>query len=200
MLRFVCMQGAFRFGTIDLDPRSIMATLILRRIASRGLLLTSLVFVIVVSVAAPLPLLAEETQSHDLGPTNASQTVTASLVLKVHHPELLEDYVTSTQDPNSPSYHRFLSLPSFVFFFSPSSTEILIVTEYLKLFGIQVTDVYADHLLIKAIGTVDAFNKAFSFDVHGFLPRWKTLPPAAGKAEHSILTARHSRDRPRPEQ
>ena len=87
MLRFVYMQGAFRFETIDLDPHSIMATLILRRIASRGLFLTSLVFVVVVSVAAPLPLLAQGTQSQDLGPTNASQTVTASLVLKVHHPD-----------------------------------------------------------------------------------------------------------------
>src|SRR5258708_2517186 len=158
------MQVGFRFETID--SHYIMATLNLRRIASRGLFLTSLVFVIVVIVAAPLRLLAQETQSQDLGPTNASQTVTASLVLKVHHPELLDDYVTSTQDPKSPSYHRFLSLPSFVFFFAPSSTEILIVTEYLKSFGIQVTDVYADHLLIKATGTVDAFNKAFSFDVH----------------------------------
>ncbi|MGA8481487.1 MAG: protease pro-enzyme activation domain-containing protein, partial [Chthoniobacterales bacterium] len=91
-----------------------MVTLILRRIASHGLFLTSLVFVIVVSAAAPFPLLAQGTESQDLGPTNASQTVTASLVLKVHHPELLEGYVTSTQDPKSPSYHRFLSLPSFV--------------------------------------------------------------------------------------
>jgi kumamolisin len=145
-----------------------MATLILRRIASRGLLLTSLVFVIVVSVAAPLPLLAQGMQSQDLGPTNASQTVTASLVLKVHRRELLEDYVSSTQDPKSPSYHQFLSLPSFVFFFAPSSDELFILTEYLKLFGIQVTDVYADQLLIKATGTVDAFNKAFSLDVHDF--------------------------------
>jgi kumamolisin len=36
------------------------------------------------------------------------------------------------------------------------------------LFDIQVTDVYADHLLIKATGTVDAFNKAFSLNVHDF--------------------------------
>ena len=69
------------------------------------------------SVSAPLPLFAQGTrvtpQPQDLGPTNASQTVTASLVLKVRHPDLLEAYVASTQDPNSPSYHRFLSLPSF---------------------------------------------------------------------------------------
>jgi kumamolisin len=162
------MQGAFRFEARDSDPNSIMARFVLRRIPSRGWLLTSLVFVFVVSIAAPLPLLAQETQPQDLGPTNASQTVTASLVLKVHHPDLLEDYVASTQDPDSPSYHRFLSLPSFVFFFAPSSDEIFILTQYLQLFGIQVTDVYADHLLIKATGTVDAFNKAFSLDVHDF--------------------------------
>jgi subtilase family serine protease len=102
-----------------------MVTPILRRIASRGLFLTLLVFVIVVSVAAPLPLLAQGTQPQDLGPTNAGQTVTASLVIKVEHPDLLEEYVASTQDPKSPSYHRFLSLPSFVFFFAPSSAEFL---------------------------------------------------------------------------
>jgi subtilase family serine protease len=36
------------------------------------------------------------------------------------------------------------------------------------LFGIQVTDVYADRLLVKATGTVDAFNKAFSLNIHDF--------------------------------
>jgi kumamolisin len=145
-----------------------MATLILRRIASRGWFLTLLVFVIVVSVASPSPLRAQRAQAQDLGPTNASKTVTASLVLKVRHPDLLEAYIDSTEDPKSPSYHQFLSLPIFVFFFAPSSTEILILTQYLNLFGIQVTDVYADHLLIKVTGTVDAFNKAFSLDVHNF--------------------------------
>ena len=88
-----------------------MVTPILRRIASRGLFLTLLVFVIVVSVAAPLPLLAQGTQPQDLGPTNAGQTVTASLVIKVEHPDLLEEYVASTQDPKSPSYHGSCRYP-----------------------------------------------------------------------------------------
>jgi kumamolisin len=144
-----------------------MTSNILRRVvASSGRCLTFLVLAVAASVAAPLPVLGQGTQ--DIGPTNASQTVTASLVLKARHPELLEAYVASTQDPNSPSYHRFLSLPGFVSNFAPSSAQIFILTEYLKSFGIQVTDVYADHLLIKATGTVDAFNKAFSLDVHDF--------------------------------
>jgi kumamolisin len=139
------------------------------RIASPRWFATFWLFIIVVSVGGSGPLWAQGTpQPQDLGPTNASQTVTASLVLKVQHPDLLEAYVASTQDPNSPFYHRFLSLPRFVFGFAPNPINILILTQYLNLFGIQVTDVYADHLLIKATGTVDAFNKAFSLNVHDF--------------------------------
>ena len=86
--------------------------------ASSGWFLTFLVLAIAESMAAPLPVLGQGAQ--DIGPTNASQTVTASLVLKARHPELLEAYVASTQDPNSPSYHRFLSLPGFVSSFAPN--------------------------------------------------------------------------------
>jgi kumamolisin len=139
---------------------------ILRLRALRNLFLT--IFLIVVSAAASSPLMAQGPQPQDLGPTDSSQIVTASLVLKVQHPNLLEAYVASTEDPESPAYHRFLSLPIFVFSFAPSSSEIFFLTQYLKSFGIEVTEVYADHLLIKATGTVSAFNNAFSLTVHDF--------------------------------
>ncbi len=107
-------------------------------------------------------------QAQDLGPTATNQTVSASIVLKVKAPNLLETYVASTEEPTSPFYHQFLSLPAFVLNFGRSSADIFLLTQYLKSFGIQVTDVYADHLLVKATGTVDAFNKVFSLDVHDF--------------------------------
>ena len=50
----------------------------------------------------------------DLGPTAATKTVTASLVLKVRNPDALEAYVAATQDPYSWQYHRFLSVNEFV--------------------------------------------------------------------------------------
>jgi kumamolisin len=147
-----------------------MTSLIPRRIVTGGWFLPALV--IVLSVAASSPLWGQgrhvTPRVQDLGPSSASQTVTASLVLKVQNPNLLETYVASTQDPSSPFYHRFLSLPSFVANFAPNSASIFILTQYLKSFGIQVTEVYSDHLLIKATGTMDAFNKAFSLDVHDF--------------------------------
>jgi kumamolisin len=139
-------------------------------------------YLMLASVVAFSRLLAQGTpQLQDLGPTDSSKMVTASLVLKVQHPDLLEAYVASTQDPNSPSYHRFVSLPDFVFRFAPKSSDIFILTQYLKLFGIQVTDIYADHLLIKANGTVDAFDKAFSFAVHDFSREGRRFHRPLGK-------------------
>jgi subtilase family serine protease len=106
-----------------------MGSIILRRVGCLSRFFTLLVLVTVVSVALPRPCLAQGTQvqaqQQDLGATDASQAVTVSLVLKVKHPELLEAYVASTQDPYSRTYHRFLSLPGFVFNFAPSSLKSL---------------------------------------------------------------------------
>ena len=158
-----------------------MGSFMVRFIVSRNWFLA--IFGIVAIVASPPPLLAQgASQRQDLGPTDTSQIVTASLVLKVQHPNLLEAYVASTEDPASPSYHRFLSLPEFVFAFAPNSASISVLTKYLESFGIQATDVYADHLLVKTTGTVDAFNKAFSFAVHDFSQAGKRFHRPLGKA------------------
>src|ERR1041385_5537022 len=50
----------------------------------------------------------------DLGPTASSDVVTATLVLKVRKPDLLEVYDRLVQDPNAPLYHQFLSVNEFV--------------------------------------------------------------------------------------
>src|SRR3954468_6551515 len=102
----------------------------------------------------------------DLGPTAATDTITVSLVLKVKHPEALEAFVALSQEPFSPTYHRFLSTREFADRFAPSQADIATITRFLRGFGITVGDVYADRLLIKATGTADAFNKAFSADMH----------------------------------
>lgn len=102
----------------------------------------------------------------DLGPTAAADTITVSLVLKVKHPELLEQFVALSQEPLSPTYHRFLSTREFADLFAPSQGEIATITRFLAGFGITVNEVYADRLVVKATGTADAFNRAFSVDMH----------------------------------
>ncbi|HYZ75437.1 MAG TPA: protease pro-enzyme activation domain-containing protein, partial [Chthoniobacterales bacterium] len=125
--------------------------------------------VLPVILAILLPLRAQASPSdQDLGSTNGTQIVTASLVLNVRNLDALESYVASTQDLNSRSYHQFLSVQEFVRDFAPDSAQIAAVTQYLNSFGIEATEVYANNLLITASGSVNAFNKAFAFSIHDF--------------------------------
>ncbi len=114
--------------------------------------------------AAPLP----PAQAQDMGPTVASTPVTASLILKVRNPSALEAYVAATQDPDSPGFRHFLSVGDFVRRYAPGDRDIAAITHYLAGFGITVTDVYPDHLVIKATGTAAAFDQAFSVDLHDY--------------------------------
>src|SRR5258706_9278454 len=86
----------------------------------------------------------------DLGPTTPDQVITASLVLKVHNPAALEALLVATQDPDNFLYHRFLTLQEFVAFFAPTKGEIGSIERYLNRFGIDVTDVYDNQLLLRA--------------------------------------------------
>jgi subtilase family serine protease len=104
----------------------------------------------------------------DLGPTDSTTTVSASLVLKVKNSDFLESYVASTQQPFSWNYHRFLSVKEFANTFAPSNHDISVITNYLAKFGIVVNEVYADRLVIKATGTADAFDQAFNADLHDY--------------------------------
>jgi subtilase family serine protease len=107
--------------------------------------------------------------AQDIGATPAAQLVSSSLILKVKHPELLERFVALTQEPGLPTFHRFLSVREFAALFAPSPGEIATITRYLNSFGITVTDVLADRLVIHASGTVDAFQRAFTVDMHEFV-------------------------------
>jgi len=119
-----------------------------------------------VSPATAAPTLRPHAQAQDLGPAAASDSVTASLVLKVKAPEALEALAALQQTPGLPFYHQFLSTRDFADLFAPSQRDIRTITDYLKGFGITVDEVYADRLLIRATGSVDAFNAAFDVDVH----------------------------------
>jgi len=127
------------------------------------------------------PNLSSHQQPQDLGPTSPATVVTVSLVLKVRDPRGLEAFAESVQDPHSPDFHRFLSLHQFVDRFSPGADDIASITRYLNQFGIAVTSVYPNRLLMQVSGTTDAFNQAFDLDVHDFV-----------KGQHRYHRPRHT--------
>jgi subtilase family serine protease len=119
-------------------------------------------------VVAGLGLASAAHADTDLGPSAATETVTASFVLKVRNSNALENYVAATQDPHSWQFHQFVSVNEFVNRFSPSDQDIHQIKQYLTAHGITVTEVYADHLLIKATGPASAFDAVFATDMHDY--------------------------------
>src|SRR5262245_42661794 len=107
-------------------------------------------------------------QAQDLGPTPSAEIVSASVILKVQKPDDLEALAAAVQDPDSSKFHRFVSLDEFVHRFAPNSSDIDKIVRYLNQFGIAVTEVYPNHLLLRISGTADAFDQAFDLDVHDF--------------------------------
>ncbi len=105
----------------------------------------------------------------DMGPAAASAAQTVSIVLKVQHPDQLDDYIAASVNPRSPLYHRFLSVNQFKSLFAPSDFQVKLVTDYMRSQGIVINEVYADNLLIKATGTVAQFNSVFSTSVHEYV-------------------------------
>jgi kumamolisin len=168
--RQLCLTGVFRFETKRFNSFNPMGLLtFIKRRAPRQYVKPVVLVVLPVTLAILSQLRAQASPSdQDLGPTSGAQIVTGSLVLNVRNLDALESYVASTQDPNSVSYHKFLSVPEFVRNYAPDSAQIAAVTKYLNSFGIEVTEVYANNLLVTASGSVDAFNKAFAFNIHDF--------------------------------
>jgi kumamolisin len=143
------------------------------RFVTVGAALVSASFCLLSVAAAPAAAATTDiaAELQDLGPTDTSEIMTVSLVLKLRHPDALERAVAASQDPRGRSYHRFLSLADFVAQYAPPASDITAIQKYLGRFGIQVTEVYADRLLLKATGTADAFNRAFATDLHDYAKR-----------------------------
>jgi subtilase family serine protease len=116
-------------------------------------------------------LIANGEVAQDVGPSPATDTVSASIILKVRNPLLLETFVALSQEPLLPTYHRFLSTGQFADLFAPSKADIATITRFLAANGITVTEVFADRLVMHATGTVAAFSQAFSTEMHQFTTR-----------------------------
>src|SRR5215471_18477954 len=147
----------------------------LEEIPMRKIVLAAFAACLAVSFAfaAPLKPKGVPIDNGDLGPTSPDQVITASLVLKVHNMPALERLLAAQQDPSNFLYHNFISVPEFRAFFAPSPVEIALIQQYVTQFGIQVTEVYEDRLLLRLKGTVAAFDQAFASDMHDFVRNGK---------------------------
>ncbi len=111
---------------------------------------------------------ASQTPAQDLGATSSSATQTVSIVLQLRNQDALTSFISETVDPTSPRYHQFLSVQDFASRYAPSDAEINRVKADLGKQGIQVTEVYQNHLVLRATGSMAQFNQYFATEVHNY--------------------------------
>jgi subtilase family serine protease len=149
-------------------------------LAPAALLAAALLVPMAASLAAK-PTIAPQ----DLGATTPAVTQTVSIVLKLRNAEQLDQFIADTVNPQSPQYHKFLTVEQFRSRYAPSDDDISQVTGFLRSLGIVVDEVYDNHLLIKATGTAAQFNQAFTTNLHDYADRDGKVYRKP-KGEHSV--------------
>ncbi|PRC93412.1 S53 family peptidase [Solimicrobium silvestre] len=108
------------------------------------------------------------TTAQDTGAISPTQTQTVSIVLQLRNANELNKYINDTVDPNSPNYHHFLSVDEFAHRYAPTDADVNRVKADLGKLGIQVSEVYRSHMVIRATGSTAQFNKYLATEVHSY--------------------------------
>lgn len=132
-------------------------------------LVTPSLTLLLAGAAVSSALAANPGQVTETGATSANAPITASVVLRVHNQEALENFARDVSSPGTSNFRQFLTTEQFAAKFGASDEEIRRVTRFLQRNGIQVNEVASNHLLIKATGTAAQFNTAFGIGLRDYV-------------------------------
>lgn len=86
--------------------------------------------------------------------------------LDLRNRDQLEAFLADVQNPDSPNYGRFLTQEEFNARFAPSTEAEQRVVDYLQANGAVVTDRFSNRLLVGAVASTAALERAFNVDLH----------------------------------
>lgn len=100
-------------------------------------------------------------QAHLVGQLSPSQIMTLNVVLPISNQAGLDEFLSELNDPNSPSFHHYLTPTEFTARFGPSLAEYNTTVSYLKTAGFQVIGGSRDGMNIIVRGPVSSVESAF---------------------------------------
>src|SRR5580700_9313717 len=114
----------------------------------------------------------EATAANDRGRVDDAMPL-QHMQLQLRRPAALEEAVKALieqlHDPNSPSFHRWLTAAEFGAQFSPAASDIDTITGWLQQQGFTVNFVYPSGLSIDYSGTAGQVRAAFHTELHHLL-------------------------------
>ena len=126
----------------------------------------SAAFHLVLKPGAVSPLLAETT---DLGRAPATDRHKIVIALGLRNRPALEALLADVQDPRSPNRQRFLTQDEFNELHAPTVVDEEAVVSYLVANRFRIVARFPNRLLVGAIGSVAAIERAFAVEMHTVL-------------------------------
>lgn len=100
-------------------------------------------------------------QAQVIGHLSSQQTLQFDVVLPLSDPQGLKDYLAVLYDPESNSYHQFLTPKEFTALYGPSQQDYDATVRYLQVHGMTIVGGSRDGMDIQARGTVAQIESAF---------------------------------------
>ncbi len=98
----------------------------------------------------------------------ASQHLKLAINLPVRNQADLDDLLQQLQDPNSPNFHKYLSVDEYTERFGPTQADYNEVVSWAQEKGFTVTNVAPNRRLVDVDGTVDVINHAFNLNMGSY--------------------------------
>ena len=132
--------------------------------------------------------------TRDQGAADPAQVIDVSLWLNLRDRSGLDALAQSVYMPSSPDYHRWLTRAALAARFAPTQAEAQTVARFLTAHHLQVTQIGADNLFVRARGRVADVQTAFGvrldrFQVRGKLLRANTAAPSISGPAASLVRA-----------
>jgi len=171
-LRYWLTEALWRGNYVGHGSRGGLA---LRRTEMKRHFLCILCILAVVAIAAPAHGATTPTRASSISPRLREATVLEPENPKTQHRVVvgldlrnrgeLESLLADMQNPNSPRYRRFLTPEEFNSRYAPSADTEQGVVDYLQANGLSVTRRFPNRLLVAAVGSVGALNRAFGVEL-----------------------------------
>jgi subtilase family serine protease len=104
----------------------------------------------------------------DLGPTDPSTVITATVWVKLQNENKLGQLVRQQQTKGSPSYHEWIDQAGFNALFAPTAQAVNAVQNFLMAHNLAVLHVAENNFYVKAQGTVADMQQAFHVSIHNY--------------------------------
>jgi len=117
------------------------------------------------------PAFATPNQGTNLGPEDLNKQITVTVWLNLHNKATLDSMVEAMYDPDSPSYHHFLTLEQYKTQFAPTAKEAAAVSKFLASHNMKVTFVDKLNHFVMAQGRVGDAQAAFKVQINRTMVR-----------------------------